>query len=182
MVVIRCTQKLLKRVGQPVQIPDRPTYGPDRRTSGRATTRLGDWFATLVQVGHQHFILLVAERTRMPVVVRAKDAKRLGTHLTEALPAVLRALGVGDDAINNELDEMREYVYAPTDNRSVVGTLNEFAYFLARHVEEEPEAALTKFALELSGTPILVLDQSIRRLTLQAFEGDAPLNQRSLVH
>lgn len=177
MVIIRCTQKLLKRIGMPVRSPDRPTNNPDRPTYGpvepTSTTRLGDWFATPVQVGRQHFILLIAERTRVPVVVRGKNAKHLGAHLVEALPDVLHTMGVPDAAVSRETDEMRQCVYAPTNDRSIVGTLNEFAYFLARHVEEEPEAELVRLALELSGTPVSVLETSIRRLTLRAFEGDA---------
>jgi hypothetical protein len=94
-------------------------------------------------------------------VVRARDVKRLGAHVAEALPPVLRALGVPDADIQRELAEMQEHVYAPTNNRSVVATLNEFAFFLARHVEQDPECGLTDLALELSEIPILVLDESI---------------------
>ena len=165
MVVIRCTQKLLKRMaaGSALRKPKVPTTDP------ASTTRLGDWFANLVQVGHQHLIVLAAEKTRLPIVVRAKDAKRLAAHLAEALPQVLNALGVPHAEIRRELHEMQEYVYAPTNNRSLVSTLNEFAFFLARHMQDDPEADLTEVALQLSEIPILVLEDGTDRLTQHAF-------------
>ena len=40
MVVIRCTKRLLRRIGPLVSDAD------------RSTTRLGDWYANLIDVGH----------------------------------------------------------------------------------------------------------------------------------
>ena len=169
MVVIRCTQKLLKRMGEPL-------WNPERSTSGPSTTRLGDWFATLVHADRLQFILLVAERTRLPVVVRARNAKHLDAHLIEQLPAVLGALGVDHVAISDEIDEMREHRYAPTYNQSLDGIVEEFAYFLARLVEEDPECGLAKLALDLAEVPLPVRGESVRQLTLRAFSNE-PSNQ-----
>jgi hypothetical protein len=58
VIVIRCTQKMLKRVGPPASEP--PV----------STTRLGDWTVNLLGVGRQRFVLLVAERTRLPILLR----------------------------------------------------------------------------------------------------------------
>ncbi len=158
MLVLRCTQKLLRRVG--------PT-GPPETAS---TTRLGDWFASLVSVGHQRFVLLVAERTRLPVLVRAREVKRLHRHLVDALPLVLRALGVPDAAVRAELDEMGESVFAKTNNRSVVGTLTDFSFAVQIRMENDPGADLIDVSLWLSDTPILPLDDFPNRMTLKAFE------------
>lgn len=168
MVVIRCTQKLLTRVGAAParRNPKGPTTDP------QSTTRLGDWFAHTVNVGRQRFILLVAERTRLPLVVRARDVKRLGAHAAEALPPVLRALGVHDADIQRELEAMQDHVYAPANSRSVVGTLNEFAHFLTCLVEEEPECGLTRLALELCDIPVPRVEESIVQLTRQTLGGD----------
>lgn len=57
MVTIRCTKKFLERIGaSPAE-----TAPP--------TTRLGDWHAKPVAVGHQRLILLVSERSRLPVLI-----------------------------------------------------------------------------------------------------------------
>jgi hypothetical protein len=58
VVVIRCTQKMLKRVGPPASEPP------------ASTTRLGDWTANLLGVGRQRFVLLVAERSRLPILLQ----------------------------------------------------------------------------------------------------------------
>ena len=48
----RGTPEMLKRVGSPTTEPM------------ASTTRLGDWTASLLGVGRQRFVLLVAERSR----------------------------------------------------------------------------------------------------------------------
>ena len=73
MAVIRCTRKMLKRVGPPDREP--PT----------STTRLGDWSANLVGVGRQRFVLLVADRTRRPILLPARDLKSIRVPLVDTL-------------------------------------------------------------------------------------------------
>jgi hypothetical protein len=51
MVVIRCTQKLLRRIG------------PSGPTDEKSTARLGDWLANLLGVAQRRFVLLVSEPT-----------------------------------------------------------------------------------------------------------------------
>lgn len=57
MVILRLTRKLLARVGPPT--PDPPA----------STTVLGDWFGHLVFVGHQRYVILVSERSRLAVLL-----------------------------------------------------------------------------------------------------------------
>ena len=47
MVILRLTRKLLSRVGPPTAV------------ATPSTTVLGDWFAHLVFVGHERYVLLV---------------------------------------------------------------------------------------------------------------------------
>lgn len=181
MVVIRCTQKLLRRIGKPVQSSDRPTYGP---AEPKSTTRLGDWFANLVNAGNRRFVLLVSERTRLPVIVPARDLKHLSVHLAGALPAVLQALGIPNDAIHREVAAVGQCVLAPTNSRSVLGTLNEFAFMSERRLGRDPDADLTDIALWLADTPILSLDDCPGVMTKVAFAdelGNALLESLSRV-
>jgi hypothetical protein len=145
MVVIRCTQKLLKRVGAP--------HGGDVTS----TTRLGDWYANLVVIDRRPLVLLVSERSRLPVVFPARRVKLLGAHLPGILQDVLEALGIPAPAIAREVGEMRETVIAPTDSRSVLGTLNEFTVMLRHRLYSEPDADLIEVAAWLSETPIMAL-------------------------
>ncbi len=169
MLVIRCTQKLLRRLGAPTawHNPKRP---PPASTAPASTTRLGDWSANLIAVGPRRFVLALSERTRLPIVLPARDVKRLGEHLAAALPPVLRAIGVPDSAIQREVAEMRETVFAPTNSRSIVGTLTEFAWPVRWRVQENPDVDLTALSVELSDTPILALDDFPDRMTLKALD------------
>lgn len=145
MFVLRCTQKLLKRVGAP------------NAGDAVSTTRLGDWFANLVVVDRRPYVLLVSERSRLPVVFPARRVKQLGAHLPDILEEVLATLGLPASAIRREVEEMRDYAVAPTNSRSVLGTLNEFAFMLQDRLHEEPDADLVAVAAWLSETPITAL-------------------------
>jgi Domain of unknown function (DUF6933) len=112
--VIRCTQKMLKRVGSPTTEPM------------ASTTRLGDWTANLIGVGRLRFVLFVAERTRLPILLPARDLKSIDVPLVDALMHVLLSLNVPALAIRRELAEMHERRFAATNNRSVLGTINDF--------------------------------------------------------
>ncbi|MEQ1575617.1 MAG: hypothetical protein ABL993_15365 [Vicinamibacterales bacterium] len=98
MVVIRCTQKLLRRVGPP----------GDPGT--QSTTLLGDWFAHPFSVGRRRLVMLVSERTRLPLVLPATGMKHLAGHIADALPGVLEGLGVGRDVVLKEMAEMETTV------------------------------------------------------------------------
>ena len=71
---VRCTKKLL----------DRMRVDPDLHPPA-PTTILGDWYANLLYVGKQQFILCVSEKTLVPVIVPAVDAKHLPHRLPEAV-------------------------------------------------------------------------------------------------
>ncbi len=160
MLVIRCTAKLLKRTGV-------------GRVEGASTTRLGDWFATIVNVGRERFVLFVSERSRLPIIVRARGVAQLGGLLIDALTPVLEGLGLSDEAIQRETGEMREWVFAPTNNRSVVGSLTDFSQALEWHISREHDADLTDLAMRMSETPITALNDFVDRMTIAAFGTEA---------
>ena len=65
MVVLRCTQKLLVRLKQ---VGDLPPV--------ESTTRLGDWYGDVLQIGSRQHLLFISERSRLPVVIPIREAKR----------------------------------------------------------------------------------------------------------
>ncbi len=142
MVTIRCTKKLLARIGAPAAEEIEPT------------TRLGDWHAKPVSIGHQRLVLLISERSRLPVVMWARGAKHLATTFPDALAAVLWCLGVGAAAIDRELEATREAIIAGTNDRSLLGTLNDFALMLQWQLPDDPDLDLVQAALELAHTPV----------------------------
>jgi hypothetical protein len=76
---------------------------------------------------------------------------------------ILGRLQISPKAIQRELSEMRETCIAPTNNRSVLGSLNDFARQIKWWLYEEPDADLTEISLRLSATPIII-----------PFGGDSP--------
>ena len=82
MYILRCTRKLLERV--------EPT-GP---AAGLSTTALGDRFAQPLGIGRRRFVLLTSDRTRLPVVMPARDTRRLGRTFSAALAEMLVNLDV----------------------------------------------------------------------------------------
>ena len=92
-----------------------------------STTRLGDWFATALFWKPQ-VALLVNERTLLPLYMPLAPAATLLDRVPGAIAAVLRGHGVDEAIIASELAAMSDKRIAPTDNRSVVGVMNEFAF------------------------------------------------------
>lgn len=98
MLVLRCTQKLLKRVGPPVADPP------------ASTTALGDWYSQPLAVGHRRFVLLASERSRLPILMPGRDVKHFAKRFPAALERVLARLGVPAAIIRRELAEMDEII------------------------------------------------------------------------
>lgn len=166
MVIIRCTQKLLRRVGSP------------EPATVSSTTRLGDWYANLLGVGHQRFMLCVSERGRLPVLLRAQDVKHFSRHLPAAVGAVLAGLGVAPSSIKAEFAEMQQVTLAATASRSVLGSLNDFSKSVRWRLRDEPDADLLDVALWLAETPILVLDGKSPNILAPALLGLTALSRK----
>ena len=116
MYTLHCTQKLLDRVKQP---PATALPSP--------TTTLGNWYAHALFWTPQ-VALLINERTLLPVLMPLAPAATLASRFPTHLAVVLRGLGVNAQVIASEVEAMSDVVVAKTGNRSVVGTMNEFAF------------------------------------------------------
>lgn len=162
MVAIRCTQKLLARIG-----PPSPATEP-------STTVLGDWYACPLSIGHQRLILLISEHSRLPVLMHARDVKHLAVNFPDHLALVLFCLGIDAAAVNREVAATREAVIAKTESRSLLGTLNDFTHMLRWQLPDDPGFDLLQEALKLSHTPVRPLgrlvfpDKAARELFAQA--------------
>lgn len=142
MVAIRCTKKLLARVDSPQEVTE------------PATTILGDWYASPLNIGHQRFVLLISERSRLPVLMVGRDLKHLADNFPDALAAVLWGLGLSAAAIQPEVEVTREAVIAKTNSRSHLGTLNDFANLLGWQLPGQADPDLVRAAVELAHTPM----------------------------
>ena len=162
MFVLRCTQKLLVRLKQTGDLP-----------AVESSTWLGDWYGNILRIGRRQHLLFISERSRLPVVIPIREAKRLGTVFPDAVCEVLANVGVTAADIAEERSRMSELAFGRTRNRSLLGTLHDFV-FMAQSMDArraEPEAP-EELMRSLAWTPILPLDgASAIELTRAAFDG-----------
>lgn len=157
MTTFRCTAKLLKRLKI-----DRPEEPPKPQNS------LGDWYANILFTKTGHYLLLLSERSRLPVMLSARELPSFESRFLKTLPEVLGEIGVPTHQIDRELKAMQRLSYGKTANRSVVGTLNDFG-FLAKYWLTPGDLSLYEVNLRLARAPCQPLqtkfpDKETRRL------------------
>jgi hypothetical protein len=74
MLVLRCTQRLLTRLKQAGEAPVE-----------ESTTRLGDWYGNILRIGRRQHLLFISERSRLPVLIPIREAKRLAAVFPDAV-------------------------------------------------------------------------------------------------
>lgn len=154
MFALRCTQRLLSRLGTPsTSLPN-------------TTTRLGD--ATLILTRPQ-VVLAVSARALLPVLVPARNATALlGPRLQDAVGVVLRAIGVASSQVAAEQRAMEAMIIGRTASRQLLGSLNDFIRMYDGY--RARDLSLLEAALHLADTPCgpLKMD-SPRRVTVALF-------------
>jgi hypothetical protein len=145
VIVVRCTAKLLERL---------PARSDDPQET-LSTSRLGDWYATLIRTRRGHFVLAMARETLLPVVVTGRNLRGLPERLVEQVAAMLESYGVPAAAVASERDAMRDVAYTRTDDRSNVGVLTEYKRLLAFDLSEPSDLSLLDLSLRLAWTPII---------------------------
>ena len=146
MFTLHCTKKLLDRVQTEVAAPC------------KATTRLGNWYATALFWKPQ-MALFVNERTLLPVLMPMAPAATLAKRFPASLKEVLQGLGLPPEFIQAEVEGMGEVVYAKTANRSVVGTMNEFAFLAEAFRDRGGRVDPLALSLKLAGVPCGLLSK-----------------------
>lgn len=146
MLVVRGTKKLRDRV-----------KGPTIVDNDVSTGVLGDWFATAL-FWRPQVALVVNARTFLPVFIPLAPAPKLLDRLPHEISRVLSLHGVDQATIDAEREQMTDVRLAPTNDRSVLGVMNEYA-FLGEHFFE---GDLTALSLRMAETPIGPLRSSHR--------------------
>jgi hypothetical protein len=146
MLVVRGTKKLRDRV-----------KGPVAEDGIVSTGVLGDWFATALFWKPQ-VALAVNARTFLPVFMPLAPAGKLLERLPDEIARILALHGVDVTTIDAERAEMADVRISPTNDRSVVGVMSEFA-FLGEHFFE---GDLTALSLRMASTPVGPLRSSHR--------------------
>jgi hypothetical protein len=159
MIALRCTQKLAKRLKQPLEAVD----------SVQSDARLSEWTCHLVQFGRTQLIFCVNHQTLLTVLLPAAPAKTFPLRLRVALGKLLHGLGIDDEAVSAELQSFASYAFAKTNNRSVLGSLNDFARMAPHWIESNDPAHLLSISLKMATVPCTPLseifpDKAVRTL------------------
>ena len=88
MSTLRCTRKLLERLGVP----------SDADSDAQPANALGDWYANLIRVGHDQLVVVVNERSTLTLVLPAKGIRHaIAPEILRMLATLLREIEVPED-------------------------------------------------------------------------------------
>ena len=142
MFSFRCTRRLIDKLQVSAVVnPPQPT------------NRLGDWYGNILFIGHHRLIIFVSEQSLLPVIMPLREQKQLLPNFHLRLSELLLRLHVSEKAVSNELAEMRKASYALTSNRSVLGTMNDFAKNAGIYIQMHDDFNLLDLELWLAETP-----------------------------
>jgi len=143
MVILRPTRKLSSVL---------PATGTARSSSD---TALGDWYVNRIVVAGQPILLLVSSGSLLPILVPARDVRSLPIRLAEILEDRLRRLDIDARIIYEEKNAMTPVEIAPTQDRSVLGIMVDFARLVSYHLDSRHsnESALRLVEDKLAETP-----------------------------
>jgi hypothetical protein len=139
VLIIRGTKKLRDRVRTATPATD----------ADESTTLLGDWFANALFWKPQ-VALLVNTRTMLPVFMPLAPAATLPIRAPGEIATVLAEHGVPDDVVAAELEAMADVRVAPTNDRQLIGVMNELSY-LAEGFRARSEPDLVALSRTCSG-------------------------------
>jgi hypothetical protein len=142
MYSIYATKKLLDRMQEPLV-----------SSAPEATTKLGNWFAKPL-FWRPQYALFVNEETFLPVFAPLAPASSLANRFPDELASTLRAHGVRESFIENELLAMDDASVSRTNNRRIVGIMNELATVATRIHAYHPDLTPLRLAMELAQSPM----------------------------
>ncbi len=140
MTTLRCTAKLLRRLGS---VPS------DTTPSGR----LGDWYAKIVATRPRHLVLCTNERSLLCVVVPLAPQAQLRERFAAAARARVDQIPVAPRMRSVEIAAVSNVQFGRATSRSVLGSMTEFGYAVQAWLETSPTDDLDELGLWLCDTP-----------------------------
>jgi hypothetical protein len=122
MPSIKCTAKLATRAGLSLSPPSENTSD--------------DWHANIFTVDRRFYIIFCEDRSRLTCLagpVQKADLQDLAQVLRNALMAVLSHEGFSETSIQYALSKIEAMSMAKTNNRSVLGTINDNIFHIETH-------------------------------------------------
>jgi hypothetical protein len=122
MQLIRCTQKLQKELG--LKPSDLAIESPN-------FSLLGQWHANLIYIEGRKCVLFANDKTLInfiaPDLSRAQ-IRQMGQWFSNLLSAVLHNESIDQATVTKVTTEYDQIEFAKTENRSVLGSLNDLAF------------------------------------------------------
>jgi len=97
------------------------------RAAAASDTALGDWYVNRLVVDRQPLLLLLSSRSLLSILTPARDVRSLPSRLPALVAARLRRLGIAGRLIEAEVAAMYPVRVAGTRDRSVLGSMVDFA-------------------------------------------------------
>lgn len=121
MINIKCTRRLLTRVGAKASAP-----------GSRGTRVLGDWHANMIPVWGGEIIICLNERSLLTVILPASAAEKLGPELRYRAFGLIERLNAPARFAEAVEAEFETIVIGKADNRTMLGRLNQVALYCDR--------------------------------------------------
>ncbi len=151
MITLRCTQKVLRRLGITGSMPE----------PAAPTNALGDWYVNLLHVGHKQMVMATSERSLLTVLLPARDLREsLVPNLCDVTYMLLLEIGVDKERAAREVEAMQPADFARTDSRSVLGSMNDFAVAVGWHMQDRLRPM--EIMLRLAETPMSAIREGGR--------------------
>ncbi len=143
MVILRATQKVLKSIPRSLE------------KDSSSDTALGDWYVNRVVIDRQPLLLFVSSKSLLTMLAPARNVKTIPERLSILITDRLRRLGIEDHLVDSELSAMQDVQVGPTQDRSVTGTMVDFAKALPYYlpIEGWSESDLQIVEDRISETP-----------------------------
>jgi hypothetical protein len=125
VVILRATKKVLRMLKQ------------SARNNDVSDTSLGDWYINRVVIDRRPLLLFVSSKSLLTMVIPAQNVKTLPERFAGLVTERLLRLGVDSSLVDSEMEVMRTVRVGPTKDRSVTGSMVDFAKALPYYLPED---------------------------------------------
>jgi hypothetical protein len=119
MLVLRCTQRLLKR-----------NPGPTQQRQDALVPVLGNWHANLIRLAKSPIVLCVNDISLLAILVPGRNFPNFVFAFQNRLAGRLGRMGLATETISAERAAMEIVKIQPSNSRSVLASMNDFVRHL----------------------------------------------------
>lgn len=155
MLLIRCTKKLSNdfdlKQEKDIQI-------------NRTESPLCEWYANLLRIDRRKCILFTNAKTLYTFLVPGvtkKESSDFGSFFTNNLRINLLAIDLPNLVIEKLVEEFQELRILPTNNRSILGSMNDYGFHCEFHIHRQGG---------LKSTDIIELNKKISKMPMSALK------------